>query len=154
MSTVLIIEDQPGDLSWLADLLRSRGYQVVEATNGQAGLDMLDRVHEALGEGSSPFILGIFDIMVATNDIRDLSTIGDDFLEKSKRMGLDLCRYARQTLKIPAKQFPIVCHSALSEDPEVIEELERLEIPRFNKNPRENQPSIRDYIKKNLPVIR
>lgn len=37
---ILIIEDNPLNMKLFRDLLRSQGYQVIEATDGQAGLDL------------------------------------------------------------------------------------------------------------------
>lgn len=151
---ILLIEDQPRDISWLTDLLRNRGYEITQITNGQAGLEALDRVQEALQSGPSPYKLAIFDIKVAAQDFRDLSKLDLSFVEKSERMGLELCTYAREILGIRSRDLPILILSSVSDRPEVIEELDRLEIPRFNKASQDDNDSIRSYIKNHLPPIR
>jgi DNA-binding NtrC family response regulator len=40
---VLIVDDEPTILSVLAEVLRSSGYEVIEATNGRLAVDVLDR---------------------------------------------------------------------------------------------------------------
>ncbi len=153
MSQVLLVEDQAEDISWLMDLLNGRGYEVTKAANGQEAFEHLDQIHEALQNGASTFQLAIFDVMVATHDLRDLSMLTEDFVEKSKRIGLELCHYAREELEILEQDLPIVCLSALSDQPQVVEELDRLGIPRFNKASQDDTDSIRSYIETNLPMI-
>lgn len=150
---ILLIEDQPRDISWLTDLLRKRGYAVTEITNGQAGLEALDQVQEALKSGPSPYKLAIFDIKVAAQDFRDLSKLDLSFVERSERMGLELSQYARETLGIRPRDLPILILSSVSDHPEVVEELDRLKIPRFNKASQDDNDSIRAYLKKNLPAV-
>lgn len=150
---ILLVEDQPRDISWLTDLLRTKGYETVEITNGQAGLEALDEVHEALQSGPCPYKLAIFDIKVAAQDFRDLSKLDLSFVERSERMGLELCTYARKTLGIKPRDLPILILSSVSDHSEVIEELDRLKIPRFNKAAEDDKDSIRAYLKRNLPSI-
>jgi DNA-binding NtrC family response regulator len=40
---VLIVDDEPTILSVLAEVLRSSGYEVIEASNGRLAVDVLDR---------------------------------------------------------------------------------------------------------------
>jgi DNA-binding NtrC family response regulator len=40
---VLIVDDEPNILSVLAEVLRSSGYEAIEATNGRLAADVLDR---------------------------------------------------------------------------------------------------------------
>lgn len=40
---VLIVDDEPNILSVLAEVLRSSGYEAIEATNGRLAADVIDR---------------------------------------------------------------------------------------------------------------
>lgn len=57
---VLVIEDEPKTVAFLAQGLREAGYEVQTATDGQAGLDL------ALAAG--PFDLAIVDVMLPGRD--------------------------------------------------------------------------------------
>ena len=59
MSRILLIEDEPGLVVTLTDLLQSEGFEVDAATNGEAGL------HRALGD---PFDAIILDVMLPKKD--------------------------------------------------------------------------------------
>lgn len=66
---ILLVEDEPGLVMTLGDRLRSEGYQVEAAPDGQAGLDLAS---------SAAFDLIILDIMLP------------------RKNGLDVCRDLRQ----------------------------------------------------------
>jgi len=59
MATILIIEDRPIDRQLLTTILRTRGHEIVEASDGQEALDMLGRI--------SPDLV-ISDILMPTVD--------------------------------------------------------------------------------------
>jgi CheY-like chemotaxis protein len=44
MATILIIEDRPLDRQLLTAVLRTRGHQIMEATDGQEALDTLPQI--------------------------------------------------------------------------------------------------------------
>ena len=46
--TILIAEDDPASLEFIAEILRGRGYQVVEASNGAVALKLFQRFHPDL----------------------------------------------------------------------------------------------------------
>jgi len=46
--TILIAEDDPASREFIAEILRGRGYQVVEACNGAAALKLFQRHHPDL----------------------------------------------------------------------------------------------------------
>ncbi len=48
MTTMLVVEDEPGIAELLDAVLTEEGYQVLTAINGKQGLDMLAREHPAL----------------------------------------------------------------------------------------------------------
>lgn len=43
MLTILVVDDEPGQREMLAGMLRTRGYQVIEAADGREGLDQYYR---------------------------------------------------------------------------------------------------------------
>jgi two-component system chemotaxis response regulator CheY len=46
--TILVVDDDPGILSTVADILEFEGYRVEQAMNGAEGLALLDQVHPRL----------------------------------------------------------------------------------------------------------
>lgn len=148
LARVLIVEDQVGDLYWLLDLIRSRGYEVVVATNEYAAKERL----QAVKEGTDSFRLAIVDVMVAVKDLKDLTNLDNRFFEDSKRTGIRLCHLARDKdkLGISAEELPIVCLT-VRDDEEVRKEMKALDIPLYNKAPHTPSESIREFIENCLP---
>jgi two-component system alkaline phosphatase synthesis response regulator PhoP len=66
---ILLVEDEPGLVMTLTDRLRSEGYQVESATDGQVGFDLAS---------GTPFDLIVLDVMLP------------------RKNGLDVCRDLRQ----------------------------------------------------------
>lgn len=147
---VLIVEDQIGDLYWLLDLIQSRGYEVVVATNEEAARERL----RAVKEGTQSFHLAIVDVMVAVKDLKDLADPDERFFENSKRTGIRLCHLARDKdkLGLTSDQLPIVCLT-VRDDKEVREEMKTLRIPLYNKAPQTPAESIRVFIEDHLPDL-
>src|SRR4051812_45154489 len=145
---VLIVEDQVGDLYWLLDLIQSRGYEVVVATNEAAAQQRL----RAVKEGTDSFRLAIVDVMVAIKDLKDLANLDEQFFEESKGTGIRLCHLARDEdkLGLTAEQLPIVCLT-VRDDEEVREAMKTLGIPLYNKAPHTPSESIRVLIEERLP---
>ena len=143
---VLVIDDQIGDLRWLFDLLRYRGYDVRAATNEKEGRERL----RAVQAGTESYALAVIDVMMATHPIEDLVDLDDQFFAESRDTGIRLCKYARLDLAIPRETLPIVCLTVRNDD-EVKQEIERLGIPLFNRVPDDPDESIREHIKKTLP---
>ncbi|HEV2856184.1 MAG TPA: hypothetical protein VHC97_25570 [Thermoanaerobaculia bacterium] len=147
LSRVLIIEDQIGDVLWLVDLIRSRGYEVVLATNEEAARKLL----EAVSRGQESYALAIMDVAVAIKDLQDLIALDEQFFEDSVNTGIRLCRYARQKLGLSPERLPIVCLT-VRDDEEVKAAMEDLQIPLFNKAPQSQSESIRGFIEDRVPV--
>ncbi|HSS48567.1 MAG TPA: response regulator [Thermoanaerobaculia bacterium] len=147
---VLIVEDQVGDLYWLLDLIRSRGYEVVVATNEAAARERL----RAVKEGTDSFRLAIVDVMVAIKDLKDLSNLDEQFFEDSRQTGIRLCHLARDKdqLGLTFEQLPIVCLT-VRDDEEVREAMKTLGIPLYNKAPHTPSESIREFIEVQLPNL-
>lgn len=63
--TVLIVEDEKGIRETVAIFLRSQGYEVLEATNGKEGLDLIENndIHLAVVDIMMPVMDGITMVM-------------------------------------------------------------------------------------------
>lgn len=146
---VFIVDDQIGDLLWLVDLLRQRGYEERVATNEEAAKRHLVEIQQ----GRESYALAIFDVMVATKDLADLvkldSGLDDRFFEDSRNTGIRLCSYARKELGISESQLPIVCIT-VREDDEVKTALRKLGIQLFNRAPSSKRDSIRRFLERKL----
>lgn len=144
-SRVLIIEDQVGDLVWLLDLIRSRGYEIDLATNEQEARSWLEEVSRE----ADRYALVVVDVAVATRSLEDLIDLDEDaFFKDSLNTGIRLCQYARE-LEIP-ERLPIACLT-VRDDEDVRKEMRGLKVPLFNKAPRASSESIRGFIDKHLP---
>jgi CheY-like chemotaxis protein len=139
-SSVLIVDDQIGDIGWLIDLIQDRGYAVALATNEEAAQKQLD----AVKQGKASYALAIVDVMVAIQDLMDLIALDDQFFDKSQDTGIRLCEYARRTLGLSADELPIVCIT-IREDSDVRADMKRLGIPLFNRAS-SGKDSIRQFI--------
>lgn len=143
---VLIVDDRIADLTWLLDLIRSRGYEVVFATNEKVAKKRL----EAVKCGRETYVLAVIDVMVATRDLLDLDApLDEEFFENSRDTGIRLCEYARRNLGISPEVLPIVCLTA-REDEQVKEAMDALKIPLFHRAPYSSAESIRGFIEKHL----
>jgi CheY-like chemotaxis protein len=142
---VLIIEDQIGDLLWLLDLIRSRGYETVLVTNEDAARRRL----EAVSRGEESYALAIVDVAVAIKDLADLIALDDQFFEDSQDTGIRLCRYARHELGLTPERFTLACLT-VRDDLDVRREMKALQVPLFNKAAQSPAESIRGFIEQQL----
>ncbi len=147
MNQVLTIDDQVGDLLWLLDLIRSRGYGVVTATNEKEGRERL----QAVKAGEESYSLAIIDVMMSTHPIEDLVDLDEKFFEESRDTGIRLCRYARKELGISPQELPIACLTVRDDD-DVSRAMGELDIPLFNRVPQSPEDSIRRFIEERLPL--
>lgn len=134
--TVLVVDDQPGDIDWLFDRIRDRGYEVVLATNKRVAQLCL----QSFAAGRETFKVAIVDVMVASMDLFEIDQLDDDFFEQSRDAGIELCRYARQDLAISAVQLPIAALTVRDDD-EVRTAMGELGVPLYNRaydSPSEN----------------
>jgi CheY-like chemotaxis protein len=145
---VFIVDDRIGDLAWLLDLIRSRGYEVVLTTNEQAARKQL----EAVRKGGESYVLAIVDVMVATHDLLDLVALDEKFFEDSRNTGIRLCEYARKELGISPEVLPIVCLTA-REDEAVKIAMDDLGIRLFHRAPPSPEESIRSFVEERLPPL-
>jgi len=148
MKGVLIVDDQVGDLLWLLDVIQSRGYKILLATNEAAARERL----LAVKEGKEAYVAAIVDVMVAVKDLLDLMDLDDQFFEESRNTGIRLCQYAREELHILAKELPIACLS-VRDDHEVKEAMRKLAIPLYNRVPQSPAESIRGFVDLHLPPL-
>src|ERR1700681_1251691 len=150
MSQVLIIDDQPGDLLWLLDLLDARGYGHTLATNGKEGRARL----AAVKAETEAYALAIIDVGVATLPIEDLmlEDLDDKFFQDSRDTGIHLCRYARKELGLSARDLPIVCLTVRDDDA-VQDAMRELGIQLFHRAPHSSSESIRGFIEENLKPL-
>lgn len=146
--SVLVVDDQIGDLRWLLDLIRNRGHNVVVATNEEAARRKLEEVKE----GTATYKLAVIDVMVAIKDLMDLATLDEQFFESSRDTGIRLCQYAREELRLSNKVLPIACLTVRDDD-EVKSAMSRLKIPLFNRAPYNPSESIRDFIEARLTPV-
>jgi CheY-like chemotaxis protein len=145
---VFIVDDRIGDLAWLLDLIRSRGYEVILATNEQAARKQLERVKK----DEESYVLAIVDVMVATHDLLDLVALDEKFFEDSRNTGIRLCEYARKELGISPEVLPIVCLTA-REDEAVKTAMDELGIRLFHRAPPSPEESIRGFVEERLPPL-
>lgn len=147
---VLIVDDQPGDLLWLLDLLSARGYEPTLATNEKEARARLKSVKE----GAYVYALAIVDVGVATLPIEDLflQDLDSQFFQDSKDTGIRLCNYARQELGLCAQALPIACLT-VRDDNEVRNAMKSLKIPLFNRASSTPEESIRVFLENELEIV-
>jgi CheY-like chemotaxis protein len=147
MNRILIVDDQPGDLLWLLDILRVRGYEHTLATNEKDARAQL----EAIKKDATSYAMAIIDVGVATLPIEDLmfQDLDERFFEDSRDTGIRLCRYARKELGLSAKDLLIACLTVRDDD-EVKEAMNELDIPLFNRAPNTADESIRLFLEERL----
>jgi len=128
---VLIVDDQAGDILWLFDWIRRRGYRIVLATNELAARKLL----QEFAAGQRSFVLGLFDVMVAARDVFDLEGPEMDatFFQASRSTGVRLCQFVRHTLLVPATRLPLVCYSVRN-DEDLLVSLKSLGVPFLSKH--------------------
>ena len=143
--SVLIVDDQLGDLRWLVDLVRNRGHEVVVAANEQAARERL----LAVKGGKESYVMAIVDVMIATRDLRDLVALDDQFFEDSRNTGIRLCRYARHELGLSDAELPIVCLTVRHDD-QVKGAMSELGIPLYDRGEPSPDESIRALIERRL----
>ncbi len=143
-SKVLIVDDNPGDITWLLDFVEWRGYEVDQVGNEETARGKL----EAVQEQRAAYALAILDVMVSVKDIMDIVDFDDSLYAESMDAGVRLCRYARQDLGISEEQLPMICISA-RDDEGLKEALAELGIRLFGRADR----AVRDFLREKLPKL-
>lgn len=149
MQKVLIVDDQPADITWLLDILESKGYAYEIASHEEKARELLQEVKR----GEVHYALAIFDVMVAIRDMRSLVRLDPTLLKESTDTGVRLCYFARKELKISPKTLPIVCISARPDRDQFLSRLKKLKVPLFSRIPEGGERSIRDYIDEKLSSL-
>jgi len=150
--TVLLVDDQPGDVTWLIDFLSDNGCDIHLATNEAAA----KRALVGMAEGKYSYLFAIFDIMVTTVDLAELLDFNDldeDFFQESHNAGLRLCRFARDTLYLSEEILPIACISIRNDD-DLILSLREMNIPLYARISRNPSGSICDFITARLSALK
>lgn len=145
---VLIVDDQVDDLLWLLDLIQSRGYSIVLATNEAAARGLLLAVQEQ----NETYVAAIIDVMVPVKDLMELIALDEQFFEGSRNTGIRLCRHARKELELSPTHLPIACLT-VRDDNEVKEAMRELAIPLYNRALQSSSESIRGFVEQYLPPL-
>ncbi len=145
--SVLLVDDNVGDLQGLIDLINYLGYDVELATDEEMARDLL----KAVRDGGRSYILALIDVMVAIRDISRLDRDPEGFWDESNDTGIRLCTYARRELKLSAEQLPIACITA-REDDAVRQAMEELGIELYPRTADSNR-SLRDFLMQHLPRL-
>ncbi len=146
---VLVVDDHIGDITWLVDFLRKRGYTTEHDTNEMAARRRLKQIKD----GDLEYALAIIDIMVSIDVISELMELNETFYKDSKATGLRLCRYAREELRISKTVLPIVCLSAAADREEIRSGLDELGIELYSRVPQTKDEDIREYLIENLATV-
>ena len=145
--TVLIVDDQPGEILWLLELLDERGYHTHIVTNEQ---DANERLND-IADGKRNYVAAIFDVMVSTHSIEDLLEenleLDDHYFQSSKDTGLRLCRKAREELGL---KLPIACLT-IRQDDEVEAMGSELDIPVYHRIPLDDSQAIDGFLDEHMP---
>ncbi len=129
--TVLLVDDRTDDISWLIDYLEDRGYSYYQVANEESAKSELKKVRMALDNDERLYAVAIVDVMMPVMDIMELVNIEEDFFEDSAKTGVRLCHYARKELGIREEDLPIVVLTSRSDEEEIQEELEEIDVRRI-----------------------
>jgi CheY-like chemotaxis protein len=141
-TSVLLVDDRIGDITWLIDLLESYSSSIDLVSNEVDARERFSRFEK----GSVFYRLAIVDIMVSVKSVMDLVQLDESFYAESSKTGLRLCSYAREELGICKKALPIVCISARADDEDIRQELERLGVPLYSRVPQSSEDDLGGYI--------
>ncbi|MBK8251806.1 MAG: hypothetical protein IPK82_03955 [Polyangiaceae bacterium] len=146
---VLLIDDQLGDLAWLADRIEQAGLRFRFATNEE---DARERLY-AVASGDERYLFAVVDVMMAVTDILRVHSLDDDFFEESRDSGIRLCRYAREELKITPENLPIAVYTARP-DNEVRKQIAAIEgVQFFPRDGSEGEGSLSEFVERQLARI-
>jgi CheY-like chemotaxis protein len=146
--SVLVVDDEVGDLGWLLDIVESRGYGVRLATNEEEARARL----LAVSQGLEAYVLAVVDVMMAIKDITSLAEteLDESFFDESRDTGIRVCRYARRDLGITTSTLPMVCLTVRDDD-QVKAAMAELEIPLFDRSPSTSSDEFRRVVESHLP---
>jgi len=125
---ILIIDDAVEHIDQLSEVIWGYGGEPVVANNAAAGRCRL----AAIAGGEERYALATIDVMMALKSLDDVTELEHAVNEDAKRIGVALCREARQQHHIRQEMLDIVCYS-MRDDTDIIDELKELEIPYIPK---------------------
>lgn len=148
---VLLIDDLPDSVRWIRAIALKRGYEVQNVTDRKAAYEALNRVRD----GSLGARLAVVDIMMSVASIWDLlgdetQRLDEEYFDDSRKSGLKICRYARETLHLSQSDLPMACYSVRDDD-EVLRELLALGVPHHKKDTRGSNETLRQWLDELLP---
>ena len=148
-ASVLVVDDEVGDLGWLLDIVENRDYKIRLATNEEEARTRL----LAVSQGHEAYVLAVVDVMMAIKDITALAEtdLDESFFDESRDSGIRVCRYARRELGISASTLPIVCLTVRDDD-QVKTAMAELEIPLFDRSPSTSSDEFRRVVESHLPL--
>src|SRR5438477_1950369 len=104
---VLIIDDSVEHVDDLRETIRACGGEPVVAINAAEGRRHL----AAIADGLETYALAIIDVMMALTSLEEVHKLEQAVNEDSKRIGVTLCREAREHYHISPQTLDIVCFS-------------------------------------------
>jgi CheY-like chemotaxis protein len=142
---VLIIDDGVEHVRDLRDIIRTCGGEPVVAINAAEG-----RAHlAAVAGGEESYALAIIDVMMAITSLEEVRKLEHAVNENAKRIGVTLCREAREQLRISPQTLEIVCFS-IRDDADIVDELTALGIRYISKVTQRGWADLREHVKKAL----
>ena len=142
---VLIIDDDDKDVHDVRGTVRSCGGEPVVAINAAEARRHLT----AVASGEESYALAIVDVMMAIDSLEEVLKLEQVVNENAKRIGVTLCREARERHRISPQTLDIVCYS-IREDDDIVHELKALGIRHISKVSAHGLADLRDYVKKAL----
>lgn len=142
---VLIIDDGVEHVQRLCNTVRSFGGEPVVAINAAEGRSRI----AAIAGGKENYALAIIDVMMALNSLDEVARAEQAVEEDSKRIGVTLCREARESHRISPQTLDIVCFS-IRDDDDIVDELCALGIRYISKVAPRGWNDLREHVKKAL----
>lgn len=141
---VLIIDDDITCVDDLRDAVRASGGEPVIAINAAEGRRRL----AAVASGEESYALAIIDVMMALDSFEEILKLEHAVNEDAKRVGVKLCREARESIR-PPQTLDIVCYS-IRDDTDIRDELKTLGVRYIRKAGQRGLDDVRDHVKKAL----
>lgn len=106
---------------------------------------------EAVASGEESYALAIVDVMMALDSLEEILKLEHAVNENAKRIGVKLCREARERIR-PPQMLDIVCFS-IRDDTDIRDELRTLGVRYISKAALHGWDDLRDHIKKALAHV-
>jgi CheY-like chemotaxis protein len=142
---VLIIDDGIEHVQDLCDTVRGFGGEPVIAINAAEGRRHL----AAIADGQESYALAIIDVMMAIDSLEEVLKLEHAVNQDAKRIGVTLCREARERYQISSQTLDIVCFS-IRDDADIVDELNELGIRHISKVAPRGWADLGEYVKRAL----